>query len=63
MDFLKLIKEGRVDDFRAKYSQKFGGDNVTKIINSISPKYLDWVGKNLDMVNFDETFQLTHEYP
>lgn len=57
MDFLKLIKEGRVDDFRAKYSQKFGGDNVTKIINSISPKYLDWVGKNLDMVNFDETFQ------
>jgi hypothetical protein len=57
MDFLKLIQEGRVDDFRAKYSQKFGGDNVTKIVNSIPPKYLDWVGKNLDMVNFDETFQ------
>lgn len=57
MDFLKLIQEGRVDDFRAKYSQKFGGDNVTKIVNNIPPKYLDWVGKNLDMVNFDETFQ------
>jgi hypothetical protein len=56
MDFLKLIQEGRADDFKAKYSQKFGGENVNKIVNSVPQKYLDWVGKNLDVVNFDETF-------
>jgi len=56
MDFLKFIQEGRVDDFKAKYSQKFGGENVNKIVNSVPQKYLDWVGKNLDVVNFDETF-------
>jgi hypothetical protein len=56
MDFLKLIQEGRADDFKAKYSQKFGGENVNKIVNSVPQKYLDWVGKNLDVVNFEETF-------
>ena len=61
MDFIKLIQEGRVDDFKAKYSQKFGGDNVNKIIASVPQKYLDWVGKNLDVVNFDETFGKTTE--
>lgn len=61
MDFLKLIQEGRVDDFKAKYSQKFGGDNVNKIVNSVPQKYLDWVGKNLDVVNFDDTFGKTAE--
>ena len=54
MDFLKIIQEGRVDDFKNKYTQKFGGDNVNKIVNSVPQKYLDWVGKNLDGVNFDE---------
>lgn len=61
MDFIKLIQEGRVDDFKAKYSQKFGGDNVNKIVASVPQKYLDWVGKNLDVVNFDETFGKTTE--
>ena len=54
MDFLKLIQEGRVDDFKAKYSQKFGTENVNKIIKSVPQKYLDWVGKHMDGVNFDE---------
>ena len=53
MDFLKLIQEGRVDDLKAKYSQKFGKDNVDKIVGSVPQKYLEWVGKNLDMVNFE----------
>jgi len=56
MDFLKLIQEGRVDDFKAKYSQKFGTDNVNKILGAVPQKYLDWVGKNLDMVNFEDNF-------
>ena len=59
MDFIKLIQEGRVDDFKAKYSQKFGGENVNKIVSSVPQKYLDWVGKNLDVVNFDDTFGKT----
>ena len=54
MDFLKLIQEGRVDDFKAKYSQKFGTENVNKIVSSVPQKYLDWTGKNLDMVNFED---------
>ena len=54
MDFLKLIQEGRVDDFKAKYSQKFGTENINKIIKAVPQKYLDWVGRNMDMVNFDE---------
>jgi hypothetical protein len=54
MDFIKLIQEGRVDEFKSKYSQKFGGNNVDSIIKSVPQKYLDWVGKNLDVVNFDE---------
>jgi hypothetical protein len=54
MDFLKLIQEGRIDDFRAKYSQKFGEENIKKILKVVPQKYLDWVGKNMDGVNFDE---------
>jgi hypothetical protein len=53
MDFLKLIQEGRVDDFKAKYSQKFGTENVNKILGAVSQKYLDWVGKNFDSMNFN----------
>jgi hypothetical protein len=56
MDFIKLIQEGRVDDFKSKYSQKFGGENVNKIVKSVPQKYLDWVGRNLDVVNFDDAF-------
>lgn len=54
MDFLKIIQEGRVDDFKSKYTQKFGSDGVNKIIEVVPQKFLDWVGKNLDVVNFDE---------
>ena len=56
MDFLKIIQEGRVDDFKSKYTQKFGVDKIQKIIDGVPQKYLDWVGKNLDVVNFDDNF-------
>ena len=56
MDFLKLIQEGRVDDFKAKYTQKFGEENVKRILSMVPQKYLDWVGKHLDMVNFEDNF-------
>lgn len=61
MDFLKIIQEGRVDDFKAKYSQKFGGENINKIISSVPQKYLDWVGKHLDGVNFEDNLSKVSE--
>jgi hypothetical protein len=54
MDFLKLIQEGRIDDFKSKYSQKFGKDNADKITKLVPLKYLEWAGKNLDVINFEE---------
>jgi hypothetical protein len=56
MDFIKLIQEGRVDDFKSKYSQKFG-NNVNDIVSKVPHKFLDWVGKNLDTINFEENLE------
>jgi hypothetical protein len=56
MDFLKLIQEGRVDDFKAKYGQKFEPNKLNELISKITPKYLTWVGKTFDNINFEENF-------
>ena len=48
MKFSEYILEGRVDDFKTKYGKKFTQDVLNKISNTISPKYLDWVGKVMD---------------
>jgi hypothetical protein len=54
MDFLKIIKEGRVEDFQNSFSQKFSKEQLERIIKLFLPKYLSWVGKNLDAIGFDE---------
>lgn len=54
MDFLKIIREGRVEDFQNKFSQKFSKDQLERITKLFLPKYLTWVGKNLDAIGFDE---------
>jgi len=56
MDFVRLIQEGRVDDFKSKYSQKFG-NNVNDIVSKVPHKFLDWIGKNLDAINFEENLE------
>ena len=56
MDFSKILLEGRVEDFKAKYTYKFGNQNTERLINVVTPKYLDWVGKYMDPVNFDENY-------
>jgi len=56
MDFLKLISEGRIEQFETKYSKKFSPEQLKKMSELIQPKYLDWVGKNIDSINFDENF-------
>jgi hypothetical protein len=60
MDFLKLIQEGRVDDFKSKYGNKFSGEQLKRIIDSIPHKYLTWVGKTFDGVNFEENFPILY---
>jgi hypothetical protein len=56
MQFSELIIESREDDFKKKYSKKFSPQNLEKIVKDIPPKHLDWVGKVVDEINFDETF-------
>jgi hypothetical protein len=57
MRFSELIIESRIDDFKVRHGKKFSPQNVTNIVKTISPKYLDWVGKVMDDVNFDENFK------
>ena len=61
MDLLKLIQEGKIDDFKSRYAQKFGKGNVEKITKLIPLKYLEWVGKNLDVINFEENLSKLNE--
>jgi hypothetical protein len=51
---LKIIREGRVEDFQNKFSQKFSKEQLERITKLFLPKYLNWVGKNLDAIGFDE---------
>jgi hypothetical protein len=56
MNFSKIIKEGRKEDFITKYSNKFSPEQIKRITSLIQPKFLDWVGKNVDVINFDDNF-------
>ena len=56
MEFSNIIQESRLSDFKTKYIQKLGAENIEKIAKEIPPKYLEWVGKVLDSINFDENF-------
>jgi hypothetical protein len=39
-----------------KYGKKFSPEQLKRMSKLIPPKYLDWVGKNIDSINFDENF-------
>ena len=56
MDFLNLIQEGRVDDFKNKFGQKFSPEMIGRIVSEITPKFLQWAGKVIDGINFDDNF-------
>jgi hypothetical protein len=56
MDFLKLIQEGRDDDFKSMYRQKFSPEIINRIISKVTPKFLQWAGKVLDSINFEDNF-------
>ena len=61
MEFSNILQESRLSDFKTKYTQKLGADNVDKITKEIAPKYLEWAGKVLDSINFDENFAKVSE--
>lgn len=61
MSYYRLLIEGRIDDFRKKYEDKFDETQLDKIVVSISDKYLNWVGKNISADNFDKDFKLVGE--
>ena len=56
MDYMNFIQEGRIDDFKGKYKQKFSPENLEKIVTKVPQKYFEWVGKVFDNINFDENF-------
>jgi hypothetical protein len=61
MEFSNILQESRLSDFKTKYTQKLGAENVDKIVKEIPPKYLEWVGKVMDSINFDENFVKVNE--
>ena len=54
MKFSDLLLEGRKEDFLSKYSKKFSNEQLNRIADLIIPKYLDWAGKAIDAINFDD---------
>jgi hypothetical protein len=56
MKFSEIILENRIDDFKNTYSRKYTPEQLKKIIDLIPQKFLMWVGKNFDSVNFNENF-------
>lgn len=57
MNFSKIILESRVDDFKNKYSKKFKPEQLNRIIASVPQKFLEWVGKTFDTIDFENNFQ------
>lgn len=53
MKFLKLILENRKDNFEKLYANKYNKEQFGQIFKLIQPKYLEWIGKNLDGINFE----------
>jgi hypothetical protein len=56
MKFSKIILENRIDDFKNTYSRKYTPEQLKKIIDLIPQKFLMWVGKNFDSINFNSNF-------
>lgn len=56
MDYTDFIQESRLDDFKAKYKQKFSPEHLEEIVKMVPQKYFEWVGKVFDNINFNENF-------
>jgi hypothetical protein len=56
MKLSNLLFENKIDDFKNKYSSKFSKENIEQIVKEIPQKYIEWVGKNIDQINFENNF-------
>jgi hypothetical protein len=61
MKKFKLLIESRVEDFKSKFGRKFDEAQIKRIVDLIQPKYLDWVGKTMDVLNFDKNLQMVNK--
>jgi signal peptidase I len=58
MKFSEIILENRIDDLKNSYGKKFTQEQMSKILDEIPQKFLMWVGKSFDTVNFEQNFPL-----
>ena len=58
MKISQLILENRIDDFNRKYGSKYTPEQASRIIAGVPLKYLDWVGKTFDNINFDNNLPI-----
>ncbi len=56
MNFFRILKESRVEDFKEKYGRKFDAQQIQQIVDNVPQKFLDWVGKNLDTIGYQSNF-------
>lgn len=56
MKFFQILRESRVEDFKQNYGKKFNAQQLQKIVDNVPQKFIDWVGKNFDTINFDSNF-------
>jgi len=62
MDFSEIILESRVDEFKTKYGKKYSPEQLDKIVDNVPKKFLDWVGKHFESINFQTNFQSLVQY-
>ena len=49
-----FLSEGRVEEFKQNFANKFSQEELQRIVNLIPPKFLTWVGNHMSRMNFDE---------
>lgn len=62
MKFFDILLENRVDDFKSKYARKFSEEQLKRIVDNVPQKFLDWVGKNMDAINFNTRLEEVSRY-
>jgi hypothetical protein len=60
--FFQILKESRADEFTLKYANKFTGEQLKRMIDLIKPKFLDWSGRVLDAISFENQILQLKEY-
>lgn len=57
MNLYEILLESRIDDFKEKFGRKFNSSQMERLIKNVPQKYLLWVGKHFETINFDENIQ------